>query len=132
MHVCLSFLLNLTFFLMILGAETFRQEDSASRRRKAEQTKRSRQRQKEKRLLELERKRERNKRERNKTIISYRDQQVVNMEEEEEEEEREEREVPSTPAFKVGEVVSIKGDTTERGYASLFIYFLRHASYFRR
>ena len=67
---------------MILGAETFRQEDSASRRRKAEQTKRSRQRQKEKRLLELERKRERN-----KTIISYRDQQVVNMEEEEEEEE---------------------------------------------
>ena len=127
MHVCLSFLLNLTFFLMILGAETFRQEDSASRRRKAEQTKRSRQRQKEKRLLELERKRERN-----KTIISYRDQQVVNMEEEEEEEEREEREVPSTPAFKVGEVVSIKGDTTERGYASLFIYFLRHASYFRR
>jgi len=113
---------------MILGAETFRQEDSASRRRKAEQTKRSRQRQKEKRLLELERKRERN-----KTIISYRDQQVVNMEEEEEEEEeREEREVPSTPAFKVGEVVSIKGDTTERGYASLFIYFLRHASYFRR
>ena len=126
MHVCLSFLLNLTFFLMILGAETFRQEDSASRRRKAEQTKRSRQRQKEKRLLELERKRERN-----KTIISYRDQQVVNMEEEEEEE-REEREVPSTPAFKVGEVVSIKGDTTERGYASLFIYFLRHASYFRR
>ena len=46
---------------MILGAETFRQEDSASRRRKAEQTKRSRQRQKEKRLLELERKRERNK-----------------------------------------------------------------------
>ena len=97
------------------------------RRRKAEQTKRSRQRQKEKRLLELERKRERN-----KTIISYRDQQVVNMEEEEEEEEREEREVPSTPAFKVGEVVSIKGDTTERGYASLFIYFLRHASYFRR
>ena len=128
MHVCLSFLLNLTFFLMILGAETFRQEDSASRRRKAEQTKRSRQRQKEKRLLELERKRERN-----KTIISYRDQQVVNMEEEEEEEEeREEREAPSTPAFKVGEVVSIKGDTTERGYASLFIYFLRHASYFRR
>ena len=110
---------------MILGAETFRQEDSASRRRKAEQTKRSRQRQKEKRLLELERKRERN-----KTIISYRDQQVVNMEEEEEE--REEREAPSTPAFKVGEVVSIKGDTTERGYASLFIYFLRHASYFRR
>ena len=91
MHVRLSFLLNLTFFLMILGAETFRQEDSASRRRKAEQTKRSRQRQKEKRLLELERKRERN-----KTIISYRDQQVVNMEEEEEEEEREEREVPST------------------------------------
>ena len=56
---------------------------------------------------------------------------MVNMEEEEEEE-REEREVPSTPAFKVGEVVSIKGDTTERGYASLFIYFLRHASYFRR
>ena len=53
-------------------------------------------------------------------------------EEEEEEEEREEREAPSTPAFKVGEVVSIKGDTTERGYASLFIYFLRHASYFRR
>ena len=43
-----------------------------------------------------------------------------------------EREVPSTPAFKVGEVVSIKGDTTERGYASLFIYFLRHVSYFRR
>ena len=71
--------------------------------------------------------------ERNKTRFYDRDQQVVNMEEEEEEEEeREEREVPSTPAFKVGEVVSIKGDTTERGYASLFIYFLRHASYFRR
>ena len=112
MHVCLSFLLNLTFFLMILGAETFRQEDSASRRRKAEQTKRSRQRQKEKRLLELERKREGN-----KTIISYRDQQVVNMEEE--------RETPSTemtsptwnapPTFQVGEIVSVKGDTTERG-----------------
>ena len=112
MHVCLSFLLNLTFLLMILGAETFRQEDSASRRRKAEQTKRSRQRQKEKRLLELERKRERN-----KTIISYRDQQVVNMEEE--------RETPSIemtsptwnapPTFQVGEIVSVKGDTTERG-----------------
>ena len=71
--------------------------------------------------------------ERNKTRFYDRDQQVVNMEEEEEEEEeREEREAPSTPAFKVGEVVSIKGDTTERGYASLFIYFLRHASYFRR
>ena len=53
------------------------------------------------------------------------DEQVVNVE----------REVPSettSPAFKVGEVSSIKGDTTERRYASLFIYFLRHASYFRR
>ena len=37
----------------------------------------------------------------------------------------EEREAPSerhSPAFKVGEIVSIKGDTTERGYSSLFIY----------
>ena len=55
------------------------------------------------------------------------DEQVVNV--------VEEREAPSerhSPAFKVGEVVSIKGDTTERGHSSLFIYFLRHASYFRR
>ena len=48
------------------------------RRRKAEQKKQSRERKKQKRLLELERQRERN-----KTIISYRGQQVVNMEEEE-------------------------------------------------
>ena len=50
-------------------------------------------------------------------MISYRDQQVVNMEEE--------RETPSTemtsptwnapPTFQVGEIVSVKGDTTERG-----------------
>ena len=47
----------------------------------------------------------------------------------------EEREAPSerhSPAFKVGEIVSIEGDTTERGYSSLFIYLLRHASYSRR
>ena len=47
----------------------------------------------------------------------------------------EEREAPSerhSPAFKVGEIVSIKGDTTERGDSSLFIYLLRHASYSRR
>jgi len=53
------------------------------RRRKAEQKKQSRERKRQKRLLELERKREGN-----KTMISYRDQQVVNMEEE--------RETPST------------------------------------
>ena len=53
------------------------------RRRKAEQKKQSRERKRQKRLLELERQRERN-----KTMISYRDQQVVNMEEE--------RETPST------------------------------------
>ena len=61
------------------------------------------------------------------TRESSEDEQVVNV--------VEEREAPSerhSPAFKVGEVVSIKGDTTERGYSSLFIYFLRHASYFRR
>ena len=39
-------------------------------------------------------------------MISYRDQQVVNMEEEEEEEEREEREVPSTPAYIASQVPS--------------------------
>ena len=33
-----------------------------------------------------------------------------------EEEKEEEREFQSTPAFSVGEVVSIKGDTTQRGY----------------
>ena len=49
------------------------------RRRKAEQKKQSRERKRQKRLLELERKREGN-----KTMISYRDQQVVNMEEERE------------------------------------------------
>ena len=83
------------------------------RRRKAEQKRQSRQRKRDKRLLELERQRERN-----KTIISYRDQQVVNVEEEK-------REIPSTemtsptwnapPTFQVGEIVSVKGDTTERG-----------------
>ena len=55
------------------------------------------------------------------TRESSEDEQVVNV--------VEEREAPSerhSPAFKVGEVVSIKGDTTERGYSSLFIYFLRH------
>ena len=55
--------------------------------------------------------------ERNKTRFYDRDQQVVNMEEE--------REAPSTemtsptwsaqPTFQVGEIVSLKGDTTERG-----------------
>ena len=83
------------------------------RRRKADQKRQSRQRKRDKRLLELERQRERN-----KTIISYRDQQVVNVEEEK-------REIPSTemtsptwnapPTFQVGEIVSVKGDTTERG-----------------
>ena len=83
------------------------------RRRKAEQKKQSRERKRQKRLLDLERQRERN-----KTIISYRDQQVVNVEEEK-------REIPSTemtsptwnaqPTFQVGEIVSVKGDTTERG-----------------
>ena len=78
------------------------------RRRKAEQKKQSRERKRQKRLLELERQRERN-----KTMISYGDQQVVNMEEE--------RETPSTemtsptwnapPTFQVGEIVSVKGDT---------------------
>ena len=77
------------------------------RRRKAEQKRQSRQRKRDKRLLDLERQRERN-----KTMI-----QVVNMEEE--------RETPSTemtsptwnapPTFQVGEIVSVKGDTTERG-----------------
>ena len=77
------------------------------RRRKAEQKKQSRERKRQKRLLELERKREGN-----KTMISYRDQQVVNMEEE--------RETPSIemtsptwnapPTFQVGEIVSVKGD----------------------
>ena len=82
------------------------------RRRKAEQKKQSRERKRQKRLLELERQRERN-----KTMISYRDQQVVNMEEE--------RETPSIevtsptwnapPTLQVGEIVSVKGDATERG-----------------
>ena len=77
------------------------------RRRKAEQKKQSRQRKRDKRLLDLERQRERN-----KTM-----NQVVNMEEE--------RDTPSTemtsptwnapPTFQVGEIVSVKGDTTERG-----------------
>ena len=77
------------------------------RRRKAEQKKQSRERKRQKRLLELERKREGN-----KTMISYRDQQVVNMEEE--------RETPSIemtsptwnapPTFQVGEVISVEGD----------------------
>ena len=83
------------------------------RRKKAEQKKESRERKMDKRLLELERQRERN-----KTIISYRDQQVVNVEEEK-------REIPSTettsptwnapPTFQVGEIASVKGDTAERG-----------------
>ena len=83
------------------------------RRKKAEQKKESRERKMDKRLLELERQRERN-----KTIISYRDQQVVNVEEEK-------REIPSTemtsptwnapPTFQVGEIVSVEGDTRERG-----------------
>ena len=76
------------------------------RRRKAEQKKQSRERKRQKRLLELERQRERN-----KTMISYRDQQVVNMEEE--------RETPSIEmtsptwnafyALQVGEVASVEG-----------------------
>ena len=55
--------------------------------------------------------------ERDKTRFYDRDQQVVNMEEE--------RETPSIemtsptwnaqPTFQVGEIVSVKGDTTERG-----------------
>ena len=90
------------------------------RRRKAEQKKESRKRKMDKRLLELERQRKRN-----RTIISnqqgIRDQQeVVNVVEENygemDEEKEEEREFPSTPAFSVGEVVSITGDTTQRGY----------------
>ena len=30
------------------------------------------------------------------------------------------------PAFQVGEIISVEGDTTERGYTYLFVYFLRH------
>ena len=30
------------------------------------------------------------------------------------------------PTFQVGEIISVEGDTTERGYTYLFIYFLRH------
>ena len=87
------------------------------RRKKAEQKKESRERKMDKRLLELERQRERN-----RTIISnqqgVRDQQeVVNV--------VEEKETPSTeiasptwnapPTFQVGEIVSVEGDTRERG-----------------
>ena len=30
------------------------------------------------------------------------------------------------PTFQVGEIISVEGDTTERGYTYLFVYFLRH------
>ena len=87
------------------------------RRRKAEQKKESRKRKMDKRLLELERQRERN-----RTIISNQQgiryqQEVVNV--------VEEKETPSTemtsptwnapPTFQVGEIVSVEGDTRERG-----------------
>ena len=29
------------------------------------------------------------------------------------------------PTFQVGEIISVEGDTTERGYTCLFIHFLR-------
>ena len=94
------------------------------RRRKAEQKKQSRERKKQKRLLKLERKREGN-----KTMISYRDQQVVNMEEERETpstntrlKRREESvEATSLPKYQVGNTALLEANTKGRGCNLFYI-----------